>query len=97
LDGLGIALISQDKNEDGMPVLLRAVAVAEGLKQHEWAARSRYNLACAYAKSGRFDEAHSELALCIEASADHYLGLARDDVDFEVAREREEFKQLLEL
>lgn len=97
LDGLGLALIIQDKIDAGIPVLERAVGLADALEKPEEGARSRYNLACAYAKVDRFDDAHATLARCIEVRSEYYTGLARDDTDFAVARERDDFKALLGL
>jgi hypothetical protein len=94
LDGLGLALVIQRKDARAISPLQRAMDLAEGMGQDGPAAKSGYNLACSLSMTERFEEALTVLARCIEVDPS-YAEMARGDSDFEAARERPEFQELL--
>jgi hypothetical protein len=94
LDGQAIALLFQDKNEESVGVLRRSSALAGQAMTKEEESRSLFNLACAYARLERFDEALATLTGSIELD-EARREAARGDADFAEARKRPEFKALL--
>ncbi|RKY22073.1 MAG: hypothetical protein DRQ55_02155 [Planctomycetota bacterium] len=94
LDGLGLSLIAQRKDDQGVPVLRRAVELANSMEQGGPAAQSGYNLACSLAMSERFEQSLEALRVCIEFD-EAYVEMAQDDTDFTSARLRDDFRELL--
>ncbi|GJM23167.1 MAG: hypothetical protein DHS20C15_30820 [Planctomycetota bacterium] len=96
LDGLGVALIIQRKDTEVIPVLQRAVAVAQEAGVDFAAATSAYNLACSLSMTARFEESAQALMLCL-AVEPAYMEQARRDSDFKLAWEDEDFQRVLDL
>jgi len=91
LDGLGVACLAQGKCDDAIKALLRARDEAIG---DEMTLHICYNLACAYARAGRFDEAREMLHLVV-TEAPEMKEQARKDPDLAEARKRKDFADLL--
>jgi tetratricopeptide (TPR) repeat protein len=96
LDGLGVALHVQGKREEAVKTLKRAISAAEetGVLAIQSAARSTYNLACAYSMMRKYADALGALKDAI-AKDPQYKEMARTDGDFAEARKRKEFQELL--
>ncbi len=94
VDGLAIALLSRDSNEQAVPVLERGVTPARALGEAERTSRSLYNFACGLARVSRYDDSLKSLEESIDLGPDH-KAMALKDPDFTAARERPEFRELL--
>ena len=94
VDGLALALLHQDSNEQAVPVLERGVGLVRGLGDDKQTSGALYNYACGLARVGRFEDSLKALTESIQLAPDH-KAMAAKDSDFAKARERPDFKKLL--
>jgi hypothetical protein len=92
--GLALAVATRGRPAESIPLYERAVATARDdgdTRAHGWA---EFNLACALAEAGRFDDAASALQRAIALDPSH-RERARRDRSFERARALPDFRRIL--
>ena len=94
-DGLALSVAMQGRVAESVPLFERALAAAVDDGQRETIGKAEFNLACAYAETGKFSDAATALGKAIASDA-KYKEAARTDSSFKAARDRPEFQRLLE-
>ncbi|MBI1849643.1 MAG: tetratricopeptide repeat protein [Planctomycetes bacterium] len=94
LDGVLIAQCMQGKMKEGIVTGEKAAAVARRMRDDKSLSQTLYNLACAYAETSRFEEAHKTLEECLRL-APNLKDQARNDSSFKKALERKDFQDLV--
>ena len=93
LDGLGIALLTDNKNKDAVIALADALTVGDQLDMGPMLAGTFYNLACGYARLRRYPDCHQALATSFELAA-WCRDSAEDDSDLRKVKQRKDFRDL---